>query len=102
MFTPTTVVSSAACLPPGSGADPVGDLQRQGVLVGDLRERVVAVLALLPESRSFEGWWGPARDALHESLGIERARLEREVARLDSVRVQLDAAASHLALGGPG
>jgi len=89
-----------ACLPPTTGGDPAAELRRQSVLVDDLVHRVTAVLRLLPDERTFDDWWGPARDALARTVDIERARLRREVWRLEGVRVQLDAAASQLEVGG--
>jgi hypothetical protein len=75
-------------------------LRRQSVLVDDLMHRVTAVLRLLPDEGGFDGWWGPAREALQRSVEIERARLRREVWRLEGVRGQLDAEASQLMSGG--
>jgi hypothetical protein len=83
-----------------TGGDPAAELRRQSVLVDDLMHRVTAVLRLLPDEGAVDGWWGPAREALCLSVDIERARLRREVWRLDSVRGQLDAEASQLVSGG--
>lgn len=100
MFTTAAGDPAAACLPPGTGGDPAAELRRQSVLVDDLVHRVTAVLRLLPDERTVDDWWGPAREALQRSVDIERARLGREVWRLEGVRAQLDAAASQLGSGG--
>lgn len=100
MFPPAAGGTPAACSPPGAGSDPAAELRRQSVLVDDLMHRLTAVLRLLPDERTFDDWWGPAREALQRSVDIERARLGREVWRLEGVRGQLDAAASQLQGGG--
>lgn len=88
------------CLTPGGGADPVGELRRQAVCVDDLRQRLDDVVRALPRDDAFAGWWGAARDALQETVDLERARLVREVDRLEGVRIQLMAAADQAAAGG--
>lgn len=100
MLTTVAGDATAACLSLGTGGDPATELRRQSVLVDDLMHRVTAILRLLPDNRTFDDWWGPAREALQRTVDIERARLEREVWRLEGVRVQLDAAASQLVSGG--
>jgi hypothetical protein len=100
VFTTAAGDLAAACLLPGAGGDPAAELRRQSVLVDDLVHRLTAVLRVLPDERTFDDWWGPAREALQRSVDIERARLGREVWRLEGVRGQLDAAASQLPGGG--
>ncbi|MDX2026844.1 hypothetical protein [Microcella sp.] len=78
------------CSPSGRGLDPHDEVRRQIVLVDDLIDRVSMVLTVLPESGAFHDWWGPAREAFEQSLGIERARLSRQIERLDAVRAQLE------------
>lgn len=91
------VDSSAACRPGGAVGDPSGELRRQAVLVDDLRERLDDVVRALPRDDALAAWWGPARDALQGAIDLERARLEREAARLDGVRIQLQFAADQAA-----
>ncbi|WP_439564962.1 hypothetical protein [Microcella sp.] len=86
--------TTVACLPPGSGGDPAGEFRRQAVLVDDLRLRLDDIVRALPSDDALAGWWGPARDALQGAIDLERARLGREAARLDGVRIQLQAAAA--------
>lgn len=93
--------SAAACPPPGSGADAAGDLRRQLVLVDDLSRRLETVVRALPREDATAGWWGPARGALQEAVNLERARLGREIDRLDSVRIQLGYAAEQAAAAAP-
>ncbi len=83
------MLDPAACLPPGSGRDPAGELRRQAVLAADLRDRLDDVVRSLPRDAALAGWWGPARDALQGAVDLERARLAREVERLESVRMRL-------------
>lgn len=89
------------CSPSGRDRDPLDDLRRQIVLVDDLIDRISTVLSLIPENGAFHGWWGVAREAFQQSLGIERARLSRQIERLDAVRAQLERAAIHSAGGVP-
>ena len=89
--------AAAACLTPGSEADAAAELRRQAVLVDDLAQRLEAVVRALPLDGALEGWWGPARDALQEAIDIERARLGREIGRLEGVRIQLQYAADETA-----
>ncbi len=98
MFTSAAFDTAAACPPLGSGGDPVGELRRQSVLVDDLMHRVSTVVTALPDTRAIEGWWGPAQEAFQQSLGIERARLARQVERLYGVRAQLELAAGQAAI----
>ena len=88
---------TSACLPPASGGDPVGELRRQARLVGDLGQRLEAVVRSLPRDEATAGWFGPARDALQYAVDRERARLGREVARLEGLRIQLEYAADQAA-----
>lgn len=90
--------ATAACPPPGAhgGAGAraaVAELQRQAVLVADLRQRLDDVVSALPRPESIEHWWGPAREALQSAIDLERARLRREADRLEGVRIQLEHAA---------
>lgn len=96
---PFARASSAACASPSVGTDAANELRRHAVLVDDLRYRLVAAMALLPGTGEIDGWWGVARDALERAVGIERARLSRQVEQLYSVRVQLERAASEAAAG---
>ncbi|MFM2352941.1 MAG: hypothetical protein RLZZ608_347 [Actinomycetota bacterium] len=90
------------CSPSGRAADPAAEIRRQIVLVDDLMDRVSSILTMVPDERAFDSWWGVARDACQQSLGIERARLARQVERLYGVRVQLDVAASQAAAASVG
>lgn len=98
-FAPTT---SAACAPPAPVGDSAEELRRHAALVDDLRHRLVAVAALLPDNGAIDGWWGVARDALEKAVGIERARLSRQVEQLYGVRAQLELEASYAAARGLG
>jgi len=91
--------STVVCFP-GSGVDPGGELRRQSVLVDDLRMRLESVVASLPREDSATGWFGAAREALQGEVDLERARLGREVARLDGLRIQLDHAANQATVPG--
>lgn len=91
------MLDPAACLPPGSGSDPAGELRRQVVLAADLRDRLDDIVRSLPRDEALAGWWGPARDALQGAVDLERARLAREVERLESVRIRLLSAAEEAA-----
>lgn len=96
------MLDAAACQPPGAGGDAVGELRRQGVLAADLRDRLDDIVRSLPRDEALAGWWGPARDALQGAVDLERARLAREVERLESVRIRLLAAAEQVAAMAPG
>lgn len=98
-FAPTT---SATCAPPSPVGDSVDELRRHVVLVDDLRHRLIAVVALLPDHGAIDGWWGVARDALEIAVGIERARLSRQVEQLYGVRAQLELDANSAAARGLG
>lgn len=89
-FGPASPVGT--CSSSGLARDPADDLRRQIVLIDDLMNRASTVVTLLPDGGALHGWWGPARDAFQQSLGIERARLSRQVERLDAVRAQLERA----------
>lgn len=91
------MLDPAACLPPGSGRDLAGELRRQVVLAADLRDRLDDIVRSLPRHQALAGWWGPARDALQGAVDLERARLAREVERLESVRIRLLSAAENAA-----
>lgn len=99
---PFTSATSAACAPPSPGTDVPDELRRHAVLVDDLRHRLVAVVAQLPDNGAIDGWWGVARDALERAVGIERARLSRQVEQLYGVRAQLEVEASNAAARGLG
>lgn len=87
------MLASSACSPP-IGADRPEELHRRLVLVQDLAARVEAVIAMLPGPSAADAWWGPAREAVQGTLDRERARLMREVLRLNGVADQLRMAAS--------
>lgn len=90
---------ATACLTPGSGSDAGAELRRHAVLIDDLAQRLEVVVRALPRIGAVEGWWGPARDALQRAIDLERARLGREIYRLEGVRIQLQHAADERASG---
>lgn len=92
------ITTAAACLPPGAGGDPVGELHRQAALVADLGHRLESVVRALPRNDFASPWRGAGRDALQRTVDIERARLSREVSRLEGVRIQLDHEAQQAAI----
>ncbi len=78
-----------ACGPPGASLDAAETLQRQIVLLHGLARDLEDAMALLPRAREVADWWGPAREAVQSVFDAERARLEREIWRLDGVVIQL-------------
>ncbi|MBB5618023.1 hypothetical protein [Microcella frigidaquae] len=64
-------------------------LARQAATVQGLIRSLDQIVAALRAARVAGAWWGPAREALHVALDLERQRLEREGWRLESVEIQL-------------
>ncbi|MBX9718593.1 MAG: hypothetical protein K2X36_07075 [Microbacteriaceae bacterium] len=96
------MLDAAACLAPGSRGDTAAELRRQVVLAAALRDRLDDIVRSLPRDEALAGWWGPARDALQGAVDLERARLAREVERLESVRIRLLFVAEEAAAMAPG
>lgn len=79
----------SACAPPGGALDAAAELHRQAAVIDGLARSLEVAVDLLRATRADDAWWGPAREALHVALDIERERLYREMLRLDGVVAQL-------------
>ena len=73
----------------GAVIDAAAGLAQQAATVQGLIRSLDQIVAALRAARVAGAWWGPAREALHVALDLERQRLEREGWRLESVEIQL-------------